>query len=394
MITIIKNANVYKPEHIGIKDVLLIGDKIAAIDEHIVIDVNGAVQVLEINAKGKFLVPGFIDSHVHILGGGGEGGFSTRTPEASLTSLTTSGVTTVVGCLGTDAVARDVSSLLAKARGLDEEGITTYIYTGSYRFPLMTITGEIMKDIMVVDKTIGIGEVAISDHRSSQPTFDEFIRAVADARVGGMLSGKAGIVNIHLGDGQRKIDFLKRAVAETEIPITQFLPTHINRSPELFEECVSYAKDGGYIDFTGSENPDFWEETDGEVRFSKGLKRLLEEGIDQDNFTLSSDGQGSMPIFNEKKEYIGIGIGKSTSLTIAIKECIFRESIPLEIALRAVTCNPAKILKLKNKGKIEASMDADICLLDENLDIDTVIAKGKIMVQDKKPIVYGLFEGK
>jgi len=394
MITIIKNANVYKPEHIGIKDVLLIGDKIAAIDEHIVIDVNGAVQVLEINAKGKFLVPGFIDSHVHILGGGGEGGFSTRTPEASLTSLTTSGVTTVVGCLGTDAVARDVSSLLAKARGLDEEGITTYIYTGSYRFPLMTITGEIMKDIMVVDKTIGIGEVAISDHRSSQPTFDEFIRAVADARVGGMLSGKAGIVNIHLGDGQRKIDFLKRAVAETEIPITQFLPTHINRSPELFEECVSYAKDGGYIDFTGSENPDFWEETDGEVRFSKGLKRLLEEGIDQDNFTLSSDGQGSMPIFNDKKEYIGIGIGKSTSLTIAIKECIFRESIPLEIALRAVTCNPAKILKFKNKGKIEASMDADICLLDENLDIDTVIAKGKIMVQDKKPIVYGLFEGK
>lgn len=394
MITIIKNANVYKPEHIGIKDVLLIGDKIAAIDEHIVIDVNGAVQVLEINAKGKFLVPGFIDSHVHILGGGGEGGFSTRTPEASLTSLTTSGVTTVVGCLGTDAVARDVSSLLAKARGLDEEGITTYIYTGSYRFPLMTITGEIMKDIMVVDKTIGIGEVAISDHRSSQPTFDEFIRAVADARVGGMLSGKAGIVNIHLGDGQRKIDFLKRAVAETEIPITQFLPTHINRSPELFEECVSYAKNGGYIDFTGSEDPDFWEETDGEVRFSKGLKRLLEEGIDQDNFTLSSDGQGSMPIFNEKKEYIGIGIGKSTSLTIAIKECIFRESIPLEIALRAVTCNPAKILKLKNKGKIEASMDADICLLDENLDIDTVIAKGKIMVQNKKPIVYGLFEGK
>jgi beta-aspartyl-dipeptidase (metallo-type) len=394
MITIIKNANVYKPEHIGIKDVLLIGDKIAAIDEHIVIDVNGAVQVLEINANGKSLVPGFIDSHVHILGGGGEGGFSTRTPEASLTSLTTSGVTTVVGCLGTDAVARDVSSLLAKARGLDEEGITTYIYTGSYRFPLMTITGEIMKDIMVVDKTIGIGEVAISDHRSSQPTFDEFIRAVADARVGGMLSGKAGIVNIHLGDGQRKIDFLKRAVAETEIPITQFLPTHINRSPELFEECVSYAKDGGYIDFTGSENPDFWEETDGEVRFSKGLKRLLEEGIDQDNFTLSSDGQGSMPIFNDKKEYIGIGIGKSTSLTIAIKECIFRESIPLEIALRAVTCNPAKILKFKNKGKIEASMDADICLLDENLDIDTVIAKGKIMVQDKKPIVYGLFEGK
>lgn len=394
MITIIKNAEVYKPDRAGIKDVLLIGDKIAAIDDHISIDTKGLVEVTEINANGKILVPGFIDSHVHILGGGGEGGFSTRTPEATLSGLTTAGVTTVVGCLGTDGVARDMFSLLAKARGLDEEGITTYIYTGSYRLPLRTITGEIMKDIMAIDKIIGIGEVAISDHRSSQPTFEEFVRAVADARVAGMLSGKAGIINIHLGDGSRKIDLLRRTLKETEIPITQFLPTHVNRNPELFEECVYYAKDGGYIDFTGSEDPDFWEETDGEVRFSKGLKRLLEEGVNQNNFTLSSDGQGSMPIFNDKKEYVGIGIGKSTSLIKAIKECIFRESIPLETAIRAITSNPAKILKLNKKGKIEANMDADLCMLDENLDVDTVIAKGKIMVQDKMPVVYGTFENK
>lgn len=392
MITIIRNADVYKPEHIGIKDVLLLGNKIAAVDDNISIETKGCVEVKEIDGKGKSLVPGFIDCHVHILGGGGEGGFATRTPEATLTGLTSAGVTTVVGCLGTDGVARDMISLLAKARGLEEEGITTYIYTGSYRFPLKTITGEIMKDIMVVDKIIGIGEVALSDHRSSQPTFEEFIRAVADARVAGMLSGKAGIINIHLGDGPRKIDFLKRTLKETEIPITQFLPTHVNRNPGLFEECVNYAKDGGYIDFTGNEDPDFWEETDGEVRFSKGLKRLLEEGVNQNNYTLSSDGQGSMPIFNEKKEYVGIGIGKSTCLIKAIKECVNRENIPLETAIRAITSNPARILKLNNKGRIEANMDGDLCLLDENLDVDTVIAKGKVMVQDKKPVVYGIFE--
>lgn len=394
MITIIKNAEVYKPECIGIKDVLLIGGKIAAVDNNISIETNGFTDVKEIDAKGKKLVPGFIDCHVHILGGGGEGGFATRTPEASLTGLTSAGVTTVVGCLGTDGVARDMVSLLAKAKGLDEEGITTYIYTGSYRLPLKTITGEIMKDILVVDKIIGIGEIAISDHRSSQPTFEEFVRAVSDARVAGMLSGKAGIINIHLGDGPRKIALLRRALNETEIPITQFLPTHVNRNPELFEECVYYAKDGGYIDFTGSEDPDFWEETDGEVRFSKGLKRLLEEGVSQDNFTLSSDGQGSMPIFNEKKEYVGIGIGKSTCLIKAIKECVYRENIPLETAIRAITSNPAKILKMKGKGRIEPDMDADLCLLDENLDVNMVIAKGKIMVDDKNPVVHGIFEGK
>lgn len=392
MIKLIKNVEVYAPDYLGKKDVLLIGDKIAAIDNNISLKFNELVEMTEIDGEGKKIVPGFIDSHVHLMGGGGEGGFVTRTPEATLSGLTTSGVTTVVGTLGTDGVTRDLISLLAKAKGLEEEGITTYIYSGSYRLPLKTITGEIMKDIMVIDKIIGIGEVAISDHRSSQPTFEEFLRAVSDARVAGMLSGKAGIINIHLGDGKRKIDMIRRAIEETEIPVTQFLPTHINRSPELFEECVSYAKDGGYVDFTGSEDPDFWEETDGEVRFSKGLKRLLDEGVNINNFTLSSDGQGSLPMFNEKKEFIGLGVGKSTCLIKAIKECVFKEEIPLEIAIRAITSNPAKILKLNKKGKIEVNFDADLCLLDENLDVDTVIAKGKIMVENKKAVVYGMFE--
>lgn len=394
MITIIKNIDVYKTEHVGKKDILIIGNKIAAIEDNISIELNGFVDVNEIDASGKIVVPGFIDSHVHILGGGGEGGFATRTPEATLSSLTKSGVTTVVGCLGTDGVARDMISLLAKARALEEEGITAFIYAGSYRLPIRTITGEIMKDIMTIDKIIGIGEIAVSDHRSSQPSFDEFIKAVADARVGGMLSGKAGVINIHLGDGKRQIEMLERAVNETEIPITQFVPTHVNRNPELFEKCVEYAKKGGYIDFTGSEDPDYYEEVDGEIRFSKGLKRLIQENVCMDNFTLTSDGQGSLPIFNEKKEFVGLGVGKSSCLIKSIKECVEKEQIPLEIAIRAITCNPAKILKLKNKGRIEKDFDADLCILDKNLDIDIVFAKGKMMVQDKKPIVFGTFEEK
>lgn len=394
MITIIKKIKVYKPEYIGVKDVLLIGGKIAGIEDNIHVELNDFVEVVEIDGSGKILVPGFIDSHVHILGGGGEGGFGTRTPEATLTGLTTAGVTTVVGCLGTDGISRDMVSLLAKARALEEEGISTYIYSGSYRFPVKTITGDIMKDIMVVDKIIGVGEIAVSDHRSSQPTFEEFVRVVAEARVGGMLSGKAGIINIHLGDGKRKLELLLRAVKETEIPITQFLPTHINRNEELFKECLEYAKYGGFVDFTGSEDPEFWEEQDGEVRFSKGLRRMLEGGVSQDNFTLSSDGQGSLPIFNEKKEYVGIGVGKSTCLLKSIKDAVFNEKLPLETVLRAVTSNPAKIFKFKNKGRIEKGFDADLCILDESLNINTVIAKGKIMVQDKKPVILGTFEGK
>lgn len=144
---------------------------------------------------------------------------------------------------------------------------------------------------------------------------------------------------------------MTRIVEETEIPITQFLPTHANRTPELFEACVAFAKRGGTIDFTASEDPDFWEKTDGEVRFSKALKRLIEEDVSLDNFTMTSDGQGSLPYFDENNHFLGLGVGSAKALLVGIKEAVQKESIPLEIALRAITSNPARILKLDKKEK-------------------------------------------
>ena len=360
---IIRQIEVFAPDYLGKMDVLIAGGKILAVEEQLEGGYEG-VEVEELSGEGKVLTPGFIDCHFHILGGGGEGGYQNRTPEVTLSQLTTAGVTTVVGCLGTDGEGRDMTALISKAKGLEAEGISTYVYEGSYRLPVKTVTDSIIKDFLTIDKIIGIGEIAVSDHRSSQPSFEEFARAVADARVGGMLSGKAGIINVHLGGGKRKLELLTRIVEETEIPITQFLPTHANRTPELFEACVAFAKRGGTIDFTASEDPDFWEKTDGEVRFSKALKRLIEEGV-----------------------------GSAKALLVGIKEAVQKESIPLEIALRAITCNPARILKLDKKGKIEIGADADLCILDkETLDIDTVIAKGEIMVQEKEVKVWGTFE--
>lgn len=392
MLKIIRQAHVYAPDDLGIKDVLYTENNILAIDNQIDLQVIGC-EVEEIDGRNKILTPGFIDGHFHILGGGGEGGFQNRTPEVTLTQLTTAGVTSVVGCLGTDGEGRDMTALISKARGLEAEGISTYVYVGSYRLPVKTVTGSIIKDFLAIDKIIGIGEIAISDHRSSQPSFEEFTRAAADARVGGMLSGKAGIINVHLGDGKDRLKLIEETVNHTEIPMSQFWPTHANRTPEVFEACIAYAKRGGYIDFTGSEDPDFWEETDGEVRFSKGLKRLLDEGVSHECFTMTSDGQGSLPYFNEKREFIGLGVGSSKSLLINIQEAVLKENIPLEIAIRAITKNPADILKLDNKGYIAVGKDADFCLLNQDsLTIDTVIAKGQTMVKNNEVVVYGTFE--
>ena len=320
IVKIIKNAKVYEPEYLGVKDILILGNKIAAVGENLTADFGGSVEVEVIDADGMAAVPGFIDSHEHIMGGGGEGGFHTRTPEAALGDLIRNGVTTVVGCIGTDGVGRDMPSLLSKAHALENEGVTTYVYTGSYQVPLHTLTDSLMKDIMMLDKVIGVGEVAISDHRSSQPTFEEFARIAADARVAGMLSGKAGIVNVHLGDSERKIDLIERVVHETEIPFSQFLPTHVNRNAALFENCLDFAEQGGTIDFTGNVDIDYWETICDEVRVSTGIRRLLDRGISSDRFTISSDGQGSLPVFNEKGEFQGIDIGRASSLLKEVRD--------------------------------------------------------------------------
>ncbi len=387
---LIKNAHVYTPEDIGVKDVLIGGGKVLKIADEL--PVEDAYGVTVIDGKGKILIPGLIDAHVHILGGGGEGGAKTRTPEIMLSDIITGGVTTVVGCLGTDGCTRTISNLLAKAKGLEEEGISTYIYTGSYQVPVRTLTGSIMDDIILLEKVVGTGEIAISDHRSSQPTKEEFAKIVADTRVGGILSAKAGLVNIHMGDGEEKLEFLRYVLEKTQIPPTNMLPTHINRSTTLMKDGIDYAKNlGGYIDLTTSSDPEFLEPD--EVKASTGLKMALDAGVAAEQITFSSDGQGSLPIFSSDGTFIGLGMGKVTSLYREMRDAVLKDGITLRNALKPVTQNPAHLLKLEQKGKIMEGADADLVLSEEqSLEICTVIAKGRVMISEGEILVKGTFE--
>jgi beta-aspartyl-dipeptidase (metallo-type) len=390
LLTLIKNTEVYAPHYLGRKDVLLAANKIGYIKDTIKLD-SSSIDVKIIDGTGKLLVPGFIDAHVHLIGGGGEGGFKTRTPELNLTDATAAGITTVVGVLGTDGTTRRIESLLAKAHALDEEGITAYIHSGSYQIPVKTLTGKIEEDLIFIEKILGVGEIAISDHRSSEPAFEELVKIAAAARNGGLITGKAGLLEIHVGDSDRKLDLLFEIAKKTDIPIHHFHPTHINRNTELFEEGIRYTEIGGYVDLTTSTIPQFLEE--GEVKCSRGLRLMLERGVSINQITFSSDGQASLPYFNEDGDFAGLQVGRVSSLFKEVRSSVLDEGVPLESALQVITSNPARILKLKNKGEIREEKDADLVLLDkEKLTIDTVIAKGKVMVEGGVPIIKGTFE--
>jgi len=373
MLKLIKNAYVYAPEEIGIVDILIAGDRIAWIEK----EMNVLVPEIEVyDAKGLIAIPGLIDPHVHITGGGGEGGFSTRTPELKISDCVRNGVTTVIGCLGTDGITRSLENLYTKAKALEIEGLTSYIYTGAYRVPTVTFTGSIQKDLVLIDKVIGTGEIAISDHRSSQPTFEEILRIVADTRVGGMISGKPGIVNFHVGDGERGIEWLFDIVKKTEIPIKHLYPTHMSRTKKLFERGLEFTKVGGYIDLTALQPTE--DINDFDFSTIDAIVIAYDNGL-LDKITISSDGQGSLPKFDKNRNFIGLDVGNVSALLYTIKLAVERD-VKFENVIKLSTTNPAKVFELKTKGKISVGYDADIVFL-KDWQVVSVLSRGEFLMK-------------
>jgi beta-aspartyl-dipeptidase (metallo-type) len=111
-----------------------------------------------------------------------------------------------------------MENLYAKAKALEAEGLTTFIYSGSYAVPAVTLTGSLLRDIVYIDKVIGAGELAVSDHRSSNPGPQELVRLASDVQLGGLLAEKAGVVHLHVGDGKAGLSPLRKALEASDLP--------------------------------------------------------------------------------------------------------------------------------------------------------------------------------
>lgn len=386
MLTVIDNARLYAPEPLGLGQVLVGGGKILHAGQE-QIEVDSRLTAETIDLEGAVLVPGFIDAHVHATGGGGEDGFSTQAMPVPLTGYTRHGVTSVVGLLGTDDETRSTANLLARTRALREEGLSAWCWTGGYHLPATTLTGSVRRDIVYIDCVIGVGELALSDHRSSQPTFDELARLASEVHVAGMLSRKAGVLHLHLGDGARGLALVRQLLRETELPPRMFHPTHVNRRKALFEEACDLSRTGMAIDLTAYPH----HAGEGSWSAAEAWERFHDQACEPSRITLSSDGGGCLPEFDDQGEMLRMDFATSAGLPDTLDE-LLKRGHSLEAVLPCMTRNVAELLKLQGKGRIRRGADADLVCLDEHNRPRHVMAGGRWQVRNGKPFLKGTFE--
>lgn len=384
-LTLLRNAELYAPAKLGRHDILVGGGSVLAVSSSPISLADGLADVVDL--QGARVIPGLIDAHVHVTGGGGEKGPASRVPAVLLSELTRAGITSCVGVLGTDGTTRNVASLVASTLALRQEGLSAWCWTGSYEVPPITLTGTVRGDITFVDAIIGVGEIAISDHRSSQPTETELARLAADCHVAGLMSGKAGILHLHLGDGIRGLDLVQRILDTTELPARVFHPTHVNRKRALFKESIELAKRGCTIDVTAfpvEEGEDAYSAED-------AIELYLKSDAPKERLTCSSDGGGCLPKYNEQGELLSMDTGRPSAVAETLAT-LLRRGHPMESVLPFFTSNVATLLRLSAKGCIGPGMDADLVILDEKHEVSDVMACGRFMVRSKKPTVRGMFE--
>lgn len=385
MLRLLANAHVYAPDDEGLRHVLVGGGRILAIVNDP--DDVSAPGLELVDLRGRRLVPGLIDGHAHITGGGGESGFASRVPPVFVSRFTRAGVTSVVGVLGTDDTTRDTRSLVAQALALREEGLGAWCHTGGYHVPPVTLTGSVRDDIVFIEPIIGVGELAVSDHRSSQPTLDELLRIASDVHVAGLITGKAGILHLHLGDGPRGLAAVRKMLSQSELPARVFNPTHVNRREALFEEALEIATAGSVVDITAYPVVEGDEALDAVT----ALKRYFASNAPRANVTVSSDGGGCLPEFNTSGELVAMDIGNPDCLAQTLKSLLDAGVAP-EHALPPFTSNVARLLRLHRKGRIAPGADADLVVLDAENRVSDVMAAGRWHVRHGEQQVFGRFE--
>ncbi len=379
---LIKNAHVIAPEDLGVKDVLVAGNQIAMIGENVD---GSALDAQIIDACGNYLTPGFIDAHVHMLGGGGGAGYGSRAPELQASEAFLCGTTTIVGCLGIDYISRTPIHMVCKCRSLQERGLNVYIVFGGFGMPPRTITGDIRDDMFLIPELIGVGEPAVSDPRSSQAPVEYLQQLVSEVHVGGRLTGKHGVVQFHLGDAPSGTAPLLKILEVA--PMKNIRPLHFNRNEQLMAEAPAWIEKGGYVDLTAALCPPQHKRG---FRNAQAVKMLRDQGCDMSKVTFSTDGNGVSTLFGvEQIERFPLKL-----LHQSVVETAQLDGVSLSEAVSYATSNTADSLGFNTKGRIKVGNDADLVVLDrDSLEVNAVLSRGLLVVENGERVNRGRLDG-
>jgi len=378
---LIKNAHVYAPEDLGIQDVLCAGGHI--IDMGTEVWPVGEPTVHQ--AEGRPLIPGLIDSHIHVTGASGAGGPLSRSHDLPLSWITLAGITTVVSPLGTDSLSRSIPALLGRAAALTAEGINAYVYTGGWRNPVPTLTGDPQADMAYVDRILGI-KIAIAERGAPPMSVDDLCHLAQAAVIGGGIAGKKGVLHAHIGDRPEGLEPLRQAIEASGIRPDRFLATHVNRNPALWAQAQSFAKEGGGIEVTSQIQKD--RGYGNAIEPERALLEILDSDIPREHVTLSTDAGGSYSIQGRNGRS---AMAEPMTLFETIQKVV-RGGVDLSDVLPLVTLNAANRLGLTSLGRIVDGGAADMVLLTEDIEVDCVWCRGRLMVSDGDAIVRSDYE--
>jgi beta-aspartyl-dipeptidase (metallo-type) len=392
---ILRNAEVYAPQPLGRRDVVVAGERIVALAPSGVRITGFPVEEHDLN--GAVLTPGFIDNHVHVLGGGGGLGFASRAPELQMSQLATAGITTVIGMLGFDATTKSMESLVARTKAFWQEGISAYALTGAtLEHPVPTLTGRIRTDIAFIEEIIGVGEVSVSElgygFDSNGPGAQYIAEAATAALLAGRLSGKRGVLCLqvppHVGACLKPVMTM---IDRTGLPISQFIASHVNQSASYMEDAVRWGRSGGWVDVGANYSPE--NNYERALPPAKAVGALREAGVPLERILVSSDGNGAPPK-EEKGEAqpAGANYMPVSALADIFRRLVLDELMQPDEALAVVTANPASALGLATKGRIAPGLDADMIVFSADWRIDKVIARGRLMVAAGAATERGMFE--
>lgn len=358
MFTLLQHGTLYAPDERGIGDVLMAWDRIAAVGHVDVRAIERTGLPLEVlDVRGCAVTPGLMDPHQHLLGGSGEEGFSTQTPNITISEIAPAGITTVVGVLGVDTTMKTMAGLLAAVKALREDGLSAYLWSGGYNVPPASITQSVRNDMMFVEEVVGAGEIAIADERGLCPAARELAKVVLDTHVGGILSGKAGRTHFHVGEHEQRLLRLRELLdGDFAVRAEMLYPTHVSRTEALMEEAAALAQRGSHVDFDTMEG-----------NVAKWVGHYLAHGGPADRLTLSSDAGKSSPCLH-------------------FRECMvaaYDDGLTLARLLPFITANVADALKLPQKGRLDVGRDADLLVLDEReRTVRHLVARGRLIIRD------------